>query len=171
MANPNVDALQAELSTVLERCIDRWQKAIAAARVANYPYQQFAADVTEWWLDTAYAVAYPWSMLGLFTVKPAPAMPTVHFVVDAAKADQTKVIPVGYPPAVTQAVSADLHKGGDAFPAANIAPQLSQNGYLLVTLQNMGAIGAPPPAGLYVGFVMGQPANVRIARVELEWPG
>ena len=72
MANPNVDALSAELAKVAERWFDRWQKAIGAARVANYPYEQFAADVTETWIDGTYAGLYPWSLLGPIKVTLQP---------------------------------------------------------------------------------------------------
>ena len=48
MANPNVDALSAELAKVAERWFDRWQKAIGAARVANYTsFVSPVSDITD----------------------------------------------------------------------------------------------------------------------------
>lgn len=170
MPNPNVDTLSAELTGVVERWFDRWQKAIAAARVANYPYQQFAADVTETYVDGAWATILPWSLLGPIQVTLTPPFPVVRFHVDAAKQNATRVVPIQSVPGSTGAKSANLRSAqNQVIPNTHVDATLAANGYLVVTIKNLGQVTAP--ADLYVGDVLAQPTSTVIARLEVAWPG
>jgi len=162
-----------EYQKLADRWYDRWGKAMAAARVGQYPPQSFASDVADCWIDGTYAALLPLVGLGLINVTFNPAIPTFFFVVTAAKNDQTQFASVQVPANTTGVAAQDLTDVAltKKIPSGNISAVLTPNGLLVVSLQNLGTVPAAATADFYAGPVVATPSNVPVAQVQVVWPG
>src|SRR5690348_5411324 len=95
MANPIVDGLVAESSNALERWFDRWTTAVQSARNGDYSFEQFAADVTETWIDSAYVSVLPLTDLAfnVLDVTKTTQIPIVRFFLQDTS-DATRVVAI-----------------------------------------------------------------------------
>lgn len=169
MANPIVDKLFGEFSKALEGWFDRSRKAVDSARNGGYSFEQFAADVTQTWVDSTYVSFLPASLLGAVTVTPTLPFPTLRFRL-ANRNDITRLVAVPNLPSVTGMASENLldASGANKIPTGNINPTKAAATFMSVALKNLGPLGIP--AGLYTGNVIGQPMNAPIARIEVDLP-
>lgn len=170
MPNPTVDNLTAELSNALERWFDRCQKAIETVRNGNYPFDQFARDVTETWVDGTYVSLLPVSLLGGVTVTLNQPFPVVRFNL-FTKADTSRMVLVPILPSVTMIAAENLQDASkvNSIPAAgSITLTKASATYVKVALANLGPLTIP--AGFYKGNIIGQPMNTPIARIEVVFP-
>jgi len=174
MPNPIVDGLQAEASSALERWFDRWKLAIESARNGNYAFEQFAADVTESWIDGVYVNLLPLSSaFNILSITRTQLFPVVRFPL-LNKNDTTRVVTV---PTIGSFASIASEHLMDAFntnkiPNTNVTLTLPTGGSTLVTvaLKNLTTISPMPPAGFYSGRIIGTPGNVPLARIEVLFP-
>jgi hypothetical protein len=172
MANPNVDALVAEFSKALERWFDRTKNAINAARSGGYPFEQFATDSANTWMDSTYVTLLPLTLFAPFNISMASAFPVARFKLVTLN-DAIRSIPVA-----NLATAGNLNpenlvdaSGNNQIPNGNITVTKTQGNTLMtVKLTNLAAMNPMPPAGLYRGRVIATGPNAPIAGIEVELP-
>jgi hypothetical protein len=166
-----MSAIVADLTTVLERIFDRWEKAFAAVRAQDYSAADLAKDMTEGWMDAAYLSMLPGARLGGLKLDLSSRLPVARFIVIDKTAPITQVIRVD---GGAGTIKDPLTKPATPpIPIASYAATLATDGasYLYVTL-NCPAVPAATVAGVYAGMVRDTAAgNAPIARVIVVWPG
>jgi hypothetical protein len=170
MANPTVDKITSELSSAFERWFDRCRKAIASARDGHYPFEQFAADVTDTWVDGTYVSLLPVSLLGGVSLERQQRLPVLRFKL-LNKNDVVRYVLVPGLSSVTSMAAEHLVEpsGTQQIPNGSITlSKVASTDYLQVALAGLSALTIR--AGLYSGRIIGQPMNAPIARIEVDFP-
>jgi hypothetical protein len=147
-----MSAIVADLTTVLERMLDRWERAFAAMRTEDYSAADFAKDLADGWMDASYLSMMPGARLGGLKLELTKRLPVARFIVTDKTAPMTKVIRVdGGAGTMKDALSKPMVA---PIPAANYTATLAIDGekYLYVTL-DCPAVPAGTVAGVYAGMV------------------
>jgi hypothetical protein len=167
---PFVEELFTEYANAMERWFDRSRRAIETARNGNYPFEQFAADMTDTWVDGTVATLYPLTILGGVAIQRRPPFPVVHFKL-YTRVDTTRVFGVRDTTANIAAQNLrDAAGGPAAIPngGGNITLTKPTATTIQVALANVAAYAVP--AGLYVGNIMNTNTNTPVGRIELDLP-
>jgi hypothetical protein len=141
MANPTVDALQAEYAELLEEFYDRWSLAAIDSKNGAYSADRFVSDVSANWVDAASAWLLPANTL----LKGLKAVPQLKLEIPAAGGDATGAMRIPDPGQVTLASSNLVDMGGVQVPinAASVFPFLVRpQRILVVQVRGLGALTA-----------------------------
>ena len=148
MAETRAQYIPRSYASLVDSCLERWQRALEESRSGLYTPQRLFSDVFYSWSEVVSCFALPWSMVGPFTPTPRFPSPTVFITLDPTKDEIFEAVPIPDPGPIEP--EADyLVQPGTSTPTIRVQAFLSaERRFLILQIHN--------PKGLTPGEYQGR---------------